>query len=411
MRGWNEGLVGVETGYCVSGTAKGRAAWRPPGEPAGSSGDIASGGAFRIHVVRAWEEFLDLAERWNALLGETQSDNIFLTWEWLYTWARCYLAESQLWIVMVFKNTELVAIAPFCVWPRVAGVIKIRELRFLGSEDVGSANLDVIVRKKHRGPALRAIYRHLHEEARGAWDLLTLSEVPAESPSIDLWDALVQETGRVMEVAGTTVYPVIDLQNGLKPFVASLSANERSNLRRKQRGLEGLGRVTYERVSSSHDVEQAMQVLIHLHQVRWERRGTAGVFGDERRRLFHRDIVRAFSEKGWLRLEFLLLDGEAIAGVYGYGYRDRYSFYLPALNPAIAAKTSPGILLLFRCIEEAVREGYKEFDLLRGAADYKMAWATGLRRCVTLQCYNRHLRSAAVKALESGKSMIKMLVR
>jgi CelD/BcsL family acetyltransferase involved in cellulose biosynthesis len=401
----------METGSRVNGPANGRTAWPPGGAAAGRSEDVLSGGTLRIEVVRAWEGFRDLARRWNALLAETESDNIFLTWEWLYTWARCYLAESQLWIVLVFKNTELVGIAPFCMWPRVAGVVKIRELRFLGSEDVGSANLDVLVRKKHRGPAIRAIYRHLHDAARGAWDLLTLSEVPAESPSIDVWDALVQETGRIMEVIGTTVYPVIDLRDGLKPFVASLSANERSNLRRKQKHLEELGGVSYERVSSSQDVERAMQVLIHLHQVRWERRGTVGVFGDERRRRFHRDIVRAFSEKGWVRLDFLLLDGEAIAGVYGYTYRGRYSFYLPALNPTIGARTSPGILLLFRCIEEAVREGCTEFDLLRGAADYKMAWATNLRRCITLRYYNRHLRSAAMKALESGKSVVKMLVR
>src|SRR5262249_19121375 len=131
----------------------------------------------------------------------------------------------------------------------------------------------------------------------------------------------------------------------------------------------------------------------------------------ERRRRFHRDIVRAFSEKGWLRLDFLLLDGEAIAGIYGFGYKDRYSFYLPALNPAIAAKMSPSILLLFRCIDVARREGHTEFGLLRGAAHYKTAWPTGPRRCVTLQYYTRRLRSAAVKALESGKSLMKLLVR
>ena len=366
---------------------------------------------FRIRVVRALEEFLVLAGRWNVLLRETASDNIFLTWEWLYTWAKHYLADGQLWIVLVFKNDELIGIAPFCVGPRVTGMIKIREMRFLGSQDVGSGNLDFIVRKQHKRVVLPAIYRHLHEEAAEAWDLLTLSEIPAESSSIALWDLLVEEAGRVMEVAGTTVYPVIDLREGLEHFVASLSGNERSNLRRKQRQLEGLGRVTYERVSSSQDVERAMDLLIHLHQARWEQRGAAGVFGDDRRRMFHRDIARAFSEKGWLRLDFLILSGEAIAGVYGYGYGDRYSFYLPGLNSTIAAKTSPGILLLFRCVEEAVREGYNEFDLLKGAADYKMAWASGLRRCVTLRYYNRHLRSAAVKALESGKSLIKILVR
>src|SRR5438093_1634857 len=110
-------------------------------------------------------------------------------------------------------------------------------------------------------------------------------------------------------------------------------------------------------------------------------------------------------------MDFLCFDGEVIVGVYGYVYRDCYSFYLPGFNLKVVIRSSPGILLLFRCVQEAVSEGYKEFNLLQGAADYKMAWATGLRRCVTLQYYNRHLRSAVVKALESGKSMIKMLVR
>ena len=350
--------------------------------------------AVRIRVVRNFEEFLAIADRWHALLKETASDSVFLTWEWLYTWSRHYLEEGQLWIVLVFKNDELIGIAPFCVRPRVTGMMTIREMRFLGSEGVGSTHLDFIVRRKHKETVLRAIYRHLHDEAAGAWDLLTLSELPAESSSIDLWELMVGEAGRVMEVAGLTVEPFIDLRDGLEHFLTSLSGNERSNLRRKQRRLD-----------------RAMDVLIQLHQMRWKERGAAGVFGDYRRRVFHRDIARAFSDKGWLRLDFLLLSGEPIAGVYGYAYRNRYSFYLPGLNPMVAARSSPGILLLFRCVEAAVREGNQEFNLLKGAADYKIAWATGLRRCVTLQYYNRHLRSAAVKALESGKSMIKMLVQ
>ncbi len=367
--------------------------------------------AVRIRVVRTFEEFLALADCWNALLKETGSDSVFLTWEWLYTWVKHYLEEGQLWIVLVFKNDELIGIAPFCVRPRVTEMITIREMRFLGSDDVGSTNLDFIVRRKRKATVLRTIYRHLHEEASWAWDLLTLSELPAESSSIDLWELLVGEAGRVIEVAGMTVAPFIDLRNGLEHFLASLSGNERSNLRRKQKHLEGLGSVTYERVSSTQDVDKAMDLLIDLHQMRWTQKGAAGVFADDRRRRFHRELARVFSEKGWLRMDFLRLGGEAIAGVYGYAYGDRYSFYLPGLNPKIAARSSPGILLLFRCVEEAASEGYKEFNLLQGAADYKMAWATGLRRCVTLQYYNRRVRSALVKTLESGKSMIKILMR
>lgn len=365
----------------------------------------------RIRVVRTFAEFLALAGRWNALLHATASDTVFLTWEWLYTWSKHFLDEKQLWIVLAFKNDELIGIAPLCVRSRPAGMISVREMRFLGSEDVGSTQLDFIVRRKHKASVLRAIYRHLHEEASAVWDLLTLSELPAESSSIDLWELMVGEAGRVMDVNAMTPAPFIDLRDGLEHFLKSLSGNERSNLRRKQRHLEGLGRVTYERMAPGQDVDRALNLLVELHQMRWTQKGAAGVFADDRQRLFHREIARTFSEKGWLRIDFLRLGDDAIAGVYGFAYGDRYFFFLPGLNPQIAAKSSPGILLLFRCVEEAVGEQCKEFSLLRGAVDYKMAWASGVRRCVTLRCYNRHLRSAVVKAVEGGKATIKMLVR
>ena len=47
--------------------------------------------AVRIRVVRNFEEFLAIADRWHALLKETASYSVFLTWEWLYTWSRHYL--------------------------------------------------------------------------------------------------------------------------------------------------------------------------------------------------------------------------------------------------------------------------------------------------------------------------------
>ena len=364
-----------------------------------------------VRIVRTFEDLRSVAGRWNALLESTSSDSVFMTWEWLYTWARHYLDERQLWVALGFKNEELIGIAPLYVSKRSLGGLTIREMRFLGSEHVGSTQLDFVVRRRHRPSFLRAVYRHLHEEAGRDWDILTLTDLPADSPSIDVWERLADETGRVLEIPGMSVAPFIDLRGGLEPFLVSLSGNERSNLRRKQRHLTELGTVAHERLSSSRDADKGLDLLIHLHQLRWSRRGAAGVFGDERRRLFHRDIARLFSEKGWLRLDFLLLNGEAIAGIYGYAYRGRYSFYLPGLNPTVAAKASPGLLLLFRCVEEAVHEGCHEFNLLQGAADYKTAWATGAHRGITLRYYNRHVRSAAVKALHSARSAIKVLVR
>jgi CelD/BcsL family acetyltransferase involved in cellulose biosynthesis len=154
-----------------------------------------------------------------------------------------------------------------------------------------------------------------------------------------------------------------------------------------------------------------MDAFVGLHQMRWEQKGGGGSFKSRTFLEFHKEISDTFSRRGWAHLDFLILDSEKVAGIYGYSYNGRYYFYLPGLNPNIFPETSPGTLLLFQCVCRAIRDGCREFDLLRGPADYKMAWANGLRRSVTLRHYNKTIRAAATKLLESGKGVVKVLVR
>ena len=41
---------------------------------------------FTIEEVNDVEGFRSLKETWNNLLRESSDNNIFLTWEWLFTW-------------------------------------------------------------------------------------------------------------------------------------------------------------------------------------------------------------------------------------------------------------------------------------------------------------------------------------
>jgi len=366
-----------------------------------------------IRPVTTLDDFETLGASWNGLLKRVGSDNVFLTWEWLYTWAKHYLRDRHLWIIVVYDPPDqLLGIAPFYIRPVTwYGLLRVREMRFLGTEAVGSPYLDFIVPRARKKAVLHAIYEYLHRDISPLWDALTLSQIPAESSTIDLWDSFNREAGNVMEFAAWTACPLIDLTSHLDDFLAAIGRNERYNLRRKQRRLSGMGTVVYERARTTREVEKAFDTFIELHRMRWAQRAPVATFGNHTFSSFHRDIARLFSEQGWARLDFLRLNGEAIAGVYGYSYNDHYSFYLPGFNPDVCPKASPGILLLYHCIEEAIAEGQKQFDLLRGITDYKMAWANGLRRALTFRHYNRHLRSKAARLLQHSRDTVKALVR
>jgi CelD/BcsL family acetyltransferase involved in cellulose biosynthesis len=366
-----------------------------------------------IRAVTTLEEFETLANPWDALLQQAASSSIFLTWEWLYTWAKHYLRDHQLHILLVYKGGhELIGIAPFYVRRMTPyGLFPLREIRFLGTPRVSSCYLDFIVSRKQKKAVLQHIYQYLHEQVDSIWDTLTLPEIPADSSTIDLWNRFAQEAGKVIEIVDTTACPIIHLTNRLEDFLESISRNERYNLQRKQRRLTNAGSVAYERICSVQEVGPAFDIFSRLLQTRWGSNNGASTFPNPRFLSFHQEITRRFSERGWVRIDFLRLNGQVVAGIHGYSYNARYFFYLPAFNPAIIPQASPGILLLFQCIREAIKEGHHEFDLLRGQADYKIAWANSFRRSLTMRHYNRHVRNTAVKLFETGKAIAKVLAR
>ncbi len=285
--------------------------------------------ALTIRVVTALEEFKGLALEWELLLNTAPRHSLFLTWEWLYYWAKHYLGDNRLRILLAFDGHErLVGIAPFYLrTTRARGLISVRELRFLGSEAVCSSYLDLIVNEQHKPAVLQSLYRYLFNEARGEWDILTLSEVPAESSTLDLWNELFDEAGKVGEVVNTTSCPVILLPEDLCTYRAGLGRSKRYSLQRKTKYLQEAGRAEYSRATIPADVEAAFESVVTLHQQRWSSRSGGGVFTDERARRFHRDIVGVLSERGRVSMDLLSLDGRPIAGIYGFVYQGAYYFY------------------------------------------------------------------------------------
>ena len=89
-------------------------------------------------------------------------------------------------------------------------------------------------------------------------------------------------------------------------------------------------------------------------------------------RRFHRDAVDRLGRAG-LRLYLMRLVGRVAGAYYGFHHDDRAYYYLGGFDPSFSFE-SPGTILVGHAIEEAVREGAREFHFLRGAEAYKYEW-------------------------------------
>jgi CelD/BcsL family acetyltransferase involved in cellulose biosynthesis len=121
------------------------------------------------------------------------------------------------------------------------------------------------------------------------------------------------------------------------------------------------------------DPERWVDELCRLHAARWADLGEAGVLADDRLARFYRQVIGAFAAQGWARL-YALQQGARVLGVYyGFQYRGAAYAYLGGFDPDFAY-FSPGTVLVGHAIEQAVREGAREFHFLRGDEAYKYAW-------------------------------------
>jgi CelD/BcsL family acetyltransferase involved in cellulose biosynthesis/glycosyltransferase involved in cell wall biosynthesis len=321
-----------------------------------------------ITVVGDLQELQTLREPWDDLVQQA-GVSIFQTFEWQTAWWKTFSSGRSLHTMLVWEGGRLVGIVPFFLEPKGIGGIRLfQRLRFVGCVD--SDYLTVIAQGGREELVARAVARHLVSGYR-AWDVLELEDVPEDSQATDaLVRALVQHGCTVTRRVHHTCWR-IPLLRSMKAYLDHLGSHKRKDLLYIARRLEREGGQV-ELIAERSEVDGAINDLIALHQGQWVVKGQHGAFADPWTRAFHREVAQALHERGWLHLAFLRLNGDRVAGDYGFTYDGKVYIYLGGFDQRSKwARFSPGMVLHLKTIEGAIGAGMREYDLLRGSEPYK----------------------------------------
>jgi CelD/BcsL family acetyltransferase involved in cellulose biosynthesis len=88
-----------------------------------------------------------------------------------------------------------------------------------------------------------------------------------------------------------------------------------------------------------------MDDLLRLHRLRWAAEGGSDGIPSPAVEAFHREVAPLLAARGWLRIYRLLVEGKAIAAVYGIEVGRRFFYYQSGYDPAWSAR-SPGVVLV-----------------------------------------------------------------
>jgi CelD/BcsL family acetyltransferase involved in cellulose biosynthesis len=209
------------------------------------------------------------------------------------------------------------------------------------------------------------------------WDVIDLRRLRWDDPAADelavAFEARSASEGWTVVREREEVCPVLDLPPGLdyEGYLGTLGKKERHEVRRKVRRAEAAGDVRLER---SADPIGDLDEFVDLHQKRW---GADGLFpptpGGAQSRAFFGGLFEHCGPGGLIALHFLTVGGRRIAAGIWFDDGETLYFYNAGVDPE-ARELSPGVVLVARSIEMALRSGRSRFDFLRGDEPYKYEW-------------------------------------
>jgi CelD/BcsL family acetyltransferase involved in cellulose biosynthesis len=290
---------------------------------------------------------------WNGLVARSATPLPFSTWQFQTVWWRL-LGEGRLHLLGVQDAAaEWVAMLPLYEAEPA--------LRLVGGVDVADY-LDLIAVAGHEEAAWKALLGARPVGGR----VLELRPVPAASPTVALLPGLAAAAGLGCRIEPDERCPVIELPASWDGYLATLSGKDRHELRRKLRRADEAGaRVEVARTPGG--IAAVMDSFLALH-----RRSKVGKarFMDARMEGFFREVGAALAGAGWAALWVLWIAEQPAAALFCLEYGGTVGLYNSGFDPEARA-LSPGVVLIARTIEDAIRRGFRRYDFLRGDEPYK----------------------------------------
>ena len=308
-------------------------------------------------IIRDAAELEALVPRWWDLWRRCRTATPFQSPAWLVPWWR-HFVPGDLLVMAAERQDVLLGLAPFYREDGPWG----RRLLPLGISV--SDYHDVLLAPEEASAAGAAILEMAGREP--GWDVWELEELMPGAAALALpCPAEWEDTIRPQSACPTLTFEGADL-------AGSVPRSQRRNLNlARNRAARRSSMVVREADGTS--VGEDLEHLFRLHGSRWRSRGEAGVLADDAVRRFHHDAADTLREAGLLRLYTLDLDGRVVAAHYGFHHRERSYCYLTGFDPACGFE-SPGVLIMAYAIEQALRQGAREFHFLRGQESYKYGW-------------------------------------
>ncbi len=340
--------------------------------------------------------------------------SFFLGPEWLGAWWETYGHTRQPLVFRIGDEIQPIAAIPLSIGTRELLGLTVREIGWVGTgERVCPEHLDVLddVRESMSNTIVQWL-----QENKNNWDVIRLLDSRPDGFASVLAQR-ASDAGFVSKTLPCSRCPRIILPPDYEKLIAGYSYNMRRTVRRIDRRLQKAGGYRVEWFDVGNDdskqaINTAIDAMNRLHTLSRNVHNEKGNFFDKTYRDFHARLMACTLNSGILRLAFLYHSDskQPIAFRYGFLQDNTWIDYQTGYDTAYQ-KQRIGWYLLGKCVQRAISEGAKTFDMLRGDHGHKRHWATGYEETKTVWVFNNNLRSRLLQLAMCAKPIITSVIK
>ncbi|MFL6387203.1 MAG: GNAT family N-acetyltransferase [Terriglobales bacterium] len=366
-------------------------------------GQVIPGKQLSVRVQRGGRELVEqIADDWRRLCDESGDEEVFYRPEWSLAYLQAFEPRADLLMISAWTGDTMRGILPLVRRRTIVAGLPIVKLTLPANVHSLRASLTICP-----GDEGQAVLNALWHAAKTLpyWDVLDVANV-VEGSALDRLIALAQadryRTAR--KRTSQTLYLPIDTSAGASipeksgaqpPWLVGTRPKFRSHLRRAKRQLEEQGTLQVKHYSAADP--EALEKFYALEASGWKGVEGTAIKCHPATRQFYDAVAQAAARDGYLSLDFLELNGNPIAGHFGFNLRGRYFLAKAGYDEAFR-RHGPGQLLVNEILNQTRDRGLREFDFVGPATWDESRWASARRTNYRVFIFRKSLYGALLYA-------------
>lgn len=341
---------------------------------------------YSVKEVDNLDELEGFRPIWNSLAEKQGPYRMFLSYDWFRIWLEHFLGRNKLLILFLYKENEIVAIAPFLIKrERFKGLIT-SKIELMGNV-YSPFRYFLINEGDDRGKetALSYILGFLLKKCKG-WNVLDLYAIPQENN----WFRLVMTTVRQMGLKYSDYLCFGDWYlDGIKysgsEYFNNLPQKIKKDILYCKRRLEKMGLCAFKLIREGDNIDDNMDLYYEVYKKSWQKKERVGPN-------FHRDFAKVAIKNDWLRLGFLSFNDSPIASQFWVS-NNGTAYILKTVYDQEYKKYSPGKILTSEMMKYVIdTDGVNVIDYVQGDEAYKEDWTPKRRERCGVLIFNNNIK-------------------